>query len=605
MTDITDKDSFDAVPLLDVGDEVKGGIEGSSNKQGIALANRTRYLYNGLETQTNRLDNLQTGDVGNFDSDVQTLLDETFVPGTGITIGRDPNTGKVTIATNLTRDGSASFVAVEREGSIANQSHSFEFSPITEFLYNAYALLKETGSVNQTVVIETFDKSNIDKYTVTDDVIFNGSLVLYRGENINTVSVGSLFTADFRHTGKDITLGVTGSVTIIPKMTSSSTSGYTASASTYYSANYAPYKAFDQINTNGVSDCWASGKGNVPTTANPQWIRIDLPAAVNITAYSLQNRYAGEIANPTKWKLQGSVDKTTWEDIGALVSDEDATPGKIKTYSAYPSKAYSSYRLLISDFHQTLSTTDFVAIQEFGLYVGNKMMFLASDGTTAYAPDGNGGLTQYSNVTTSNIDNSGFSNLSGITPELLQGKDITQLVTSKATTITIDSLPDTQTIIPKTLINTGDWKSVNKVVPSVTQTGTNSDIRFAITMDLTVYYAWTSDENYTGFKVIGGINGPLDITEGNTLTEIMNIPKDDWMTLFNNGGLPKDFNFAYGVFLNNRDSSITVETQSLVVDNRDAWLLTNPNQCEIRWRNTGISFKTITAGDYIFGYMMP
>lgn len=44
MTDIIDKSSFDTVPLIEEGDVVKGGLDGASNKQAKALANRTKFL---------------------------------------------------------------------------------------------------------------------------------------------------------------------------------------------------------------------------------------------------------------------------------------------------------------------------------------------------------------------------------------------------------------------------------------------------------------------------------------------------------------------------------------------------------------------------------
>lgn len=44
MTDIIDKSEFNGIPLLDLTEPVKGGLDGPANKQAIELANRTRYL---------------------------------------------------------------------------------------------------------------------------------------------------------------------------------------------------------------------------------------------------------------------------------------------------------------------------------------------------------------------------------------------------------------------------------------------------------------------------------------------------------------------------------------------------------------------------------
>lgn len=46
---ITEVSNFDAnVYLIDINDAVLGGLTGISNKQGVALANRTRWLYDNL-----------------------------------------------------------------------------------------------------------------------------------------------------------------------------------------------------------------------------------------------------------------------------------------------------------------------------------------------------------------------------------------------------------------------------------------------------------------------------------------------------------------------------------------------------------------------------
>lgn len=49
MTDIVDKSVFAPVPLIDVGERVKGGLDGAANKAAIILADRTLYLKDQIE----------------------------------------------------------------------------------------------------------------------------------------------------------------------------------------------------------------------------------------------------------------------------------------------------------------------------------------------------------------------------------------------------------------------------------------------------------------------------------------------------------------------------------------------------------------------------
>jgi len=64
MADIIDVSGFDPVPILEVGDPVKGGITGESNKQAIVLAGRTKYLKDEVEKTQKSIDDLTPDDIG-------------------------------------------------------------------------------------------------------------------------------------------------------------------------------------------------------------------------------------------------------------------------------------------------------------------------------------------------------------------------------------------------------------------------------------------------------------------------------------------------------------------------------------------------------------
>lgn len=52
MANIVGKATFDDIPLIDVGDKVQGGLTGASNKQAIALTNRTKFIKEKVEQLT-------------------------------------------------------------------------------------------------------------------------------------------------------------------------------------------------------------------------------------------------------------------------------------------------------------------------------------------------------------------------------------------------------------------------------------------------------------------------------------------------------------------------------------------------------------------------
>lgn len=64
MTDIIDGNTFVSVPLIEVGDPVKGGVDGVANKQAIALASRTKFLKTENEKTNTRIGDLNAADIG-------------------------------------------------------------------------------------------------------------------------------------------------------------------------------------------------------------------------------------------------------------------------------------------------------------------------------------------------------------------------------------------------------------------------------------------------------------------------------------------------------------------------------------------------------------
>lgn len=64
MTNIVDTGTFDDVPLIEKTDKVEGGLGGDSNKQGVALANRTQFLRAKLTELSEGIGSLNPADIG-------------------------------------------------------------------------------------------------------------------------------------------------------------------------------------------------------------------------------------------------------------------------------------------------------------------------------------------------------------------------------------------------------------------------------------------------------------------------------------------------------------------------------------------------------------
>lgn len=543
-----------------------------------------------------------TTDIADFSKDVRTVIGGSVVPGTGISVGVDATTGKTVISTNLNSDGSTGFIAVERKGSIAGQLHNFNFQPLSSFKYDAFALVNEKGAANQTVLIESFDPANIVNYDVSPGCIFTGYMEGYRGGVVSLLQNGTLFKAAIDPKIASQSFSVQAA-TIVPQMSSNTTpSPYVASASSEYSADYRAYKAFDRLNANGVSDGWATAANALPTDAAPQWLRIDMPSAVKITGYGIQNRLSGEIAGIKKWQLQGSNDKAVWDNIGPVITDSDFTAGKVRNFQVSPTKAYSSYRLWITDSQTGYA---FAYVQEFLLYSADNMMFLADDGTTGYGLNAGGSaLVAYPNVTPTDIVNNGFTIATNITTAMLTAANIKSVVMGKSSNVVIDALPGPQIALPKTLRLCNDWAAINAARGYSVNVGAPT-IKYAVTRDNVEWFVFDG----TIWKSIGALTADAAgatklLSQGMESAFFGNITPVQWKLLF--GGNNPDFiAVAHGISGPTAASSIKVDSFSFIVDNAASWRKATPTEVEIRWRADSLTFKTVNAGDFILAYQIP
>lgn len=541
-----------------------------------------------------------TADISDYTTKTQQMVIGSLEAGPGISLGLNPVSGKTTISgTGGSGDG-AGYIVNLRNNSLAGQAHSFIIPTQTDYDLSAYALKEEDGSKNQANAVGNFAANQSVNYNATNLTTFTGVLSVYRGESFILAAENNWFTSVFKKDVDLFSLNV-ASATIIPQMSANVSGGYTARASSEVSSNYPAYKAFDRASAGGIGDCWAGAAK--ATDAAPQWLAIDLPSAVTITGYGIQNRLNGDMACPTKWKLQGSNDKSTWEDIGGVMNDTDMTYGKVRNFAANPTKAYSSYRLFITEINGTF---DFTVVQEFMLYISNRIMFLDDDGTTGYTVDANKQLVAYPKVTNAQINQYGFGGVDDLTPSVFAGKNISKLVGTVVSTVNEKATPGPQIAIQKSLTDATTWEKINSAVATFVQNG-NDKIALAVTRDGTDWKvlsngAWVSIGNLT----VDATGAAKLIAQGMTPTALNAITPTQWAALFGGSGAkPDKIAFAYGLSVTpSTIDPARINSLNLYVDNVSSWRLQTPAEVVINWRRDSITFLPVAAGNYRFAYQI-
>src|SRR6056300_1512103 len=149
-------------------------------------------------------------------------------------------------------------------------------------------------------------------------------------------------------------------------MTSASSGGYTASASSEYSTNYQAWKAFDNgndLNTdsweqNGTSYSTSTGylisPGTEPTTKNiaGQWVQLELPYTILLSSWSFRplkhpsNTNVGRDRAPQDGYLFGSTDGSTWSVIENWTDRTSWVDGQTLTFNVTTSTYYKYFRLV-------------------------------------------------------------------------------------------------------------------------------------------------------------------------------------------------------------------------------------------------------------------
>lgn len=538
-------------------------------------------------------------DITGLDKKIGDVISGTLVPGAGVSISTNPNTGKIIISSpGGGEGGGAALVVEDRNGSTANQTHLIMLSEVSAYNLIAFALKKEAGAAGQVMAITDFTQAGAGNYSAMDGVQFNNGLRPYRGETKTLAAKEGLFATSIFTDGIVSVLPVTNE-SIIPVMSANNLpAGYVASANSQVNATFAPWYAFDgkgNIGTNGY-DCWAGYNAGM-SVSNPIWLRIDMPNAYVLSGYSITNRSNNE--NPPKsWMFQGSNDDgATWDTLDTQTNVPLFTTGEVRNFNFVASKAYKSYRVAVTAVGY--GDRNWVGIAELKLFPLGGKFLLRQD--SKYYTVASGSLTEVTApVDGDYIETNGISQITGL--KFNHGK--MEMVAKSPYTYTYSYTPRNIIAIPTKLYPASRWESVNKMTMSTTETGAGV-ARTAITLDMKDYYS---------FKNGAWVNlGPLTVSEadatklvsqGMSKAELVAITAAQWKLLFTKTSV---VSFGYAFAFNTPAVADDAVVNAIVADYNAvaAWKAQTSAEVEIRWYPDGVGFKTVTAGDYKLIYQIP
>ncbi|MFJ5376620.1 discoidin domain-containing protein [Pectobacterium sp. CHL-2024] len=547
-----------------------------------------------------------TTDITDYTQKTKQLIHSSLEAGAGVTLSYNPVNEKTIIsAAGGSGSGGSGYIVADRQGATAGQNHAFSISPQNTFNLAAYALKEEAGAANQTYVVDDFGASSKANYDATDDIIFDGTVNLYRGETYSLISDNAFYSSQIRTGGELISIN-TVKKTVIPKMTSNSQDGYTVSASTSSLPNFPPYRAFDGITqTTAPGDCWASE--NVLNSTNPQWLRVDFQKPMMIGSYMIKNRGAKnrtfvDFTTPRTWELQASNDGNSWKTMHSVINDINTETAGERFFTIPNPEFFTSYRLFVT---LTNGNGLGVTIGEFQLYSQNSVLiksrsndwYSSRSGILSVVPEPH----DANDFLMSGFDSSGEIQNS-------QLNDLMPIKIFSANEIDVETLytPYSQIIIQKSLTS-AVWSKINAATLTATQTG-NGKVRVAVTRDLVNWHvlrngAWVDvgalSADTTGAEAL--------IADGMTPAELGGITAAQWVQLFtSNNGVPDSLAFAFALDITDPVTDVaTIDRLVLNVNDAPNWKVQSPVEVEIRWRTDSVTFRTATAGNYKLAYQVP
>uniref|UniRef100_UPI002B24361F discoidin domain-containing protein n=1 Tax=Pectobacterium polonicum TaxID=2485124 RepID=UPI002B24361F len=421
-----------------------------------------------------------TAEITDYTQKTKQLIHSSLEAGMGVTLSYNPASEKTVISATGGGSGSggSGYVVADRQGATAGQNHAFSISPQNTFNLAAYALKEEVGAVNQTYVVDEFNASSEPSYDATHDVIFDGSVNLYRGGVYSLVYDGGNFSHVIPNEGKNISI-MSMTSSLISSMTSDINLGnYVFGSSGNFIENgfeYKPYVLFD----NDPDTNWFSDNSRSPSVSAPIWISVELPEAVVCTGYKITNRVDSQFVNsPNSWVFQGSSDGVSWTDLHSVVGDGDNIVGSVRVFEFKNHTAYKNFRLLITE--KNGSTMDkYVSLSGFNIFSLSKFIFNFKGKNYSIQ---NSDLKEIvGDIDNSTIELKG-NYVADIPGSLNVGNDI-RVISNGDLKVNISFTPYSQIVISKSLTPLASYSSVNSASLLSMQTG-NGKVRVAVTRDL-------------------------------------------------------------------------------------------------------------------------
>ncbi|MBQ4766426.1 hypothetical protein F9U42_04670, partial [Pectobacterium versatile] len=415
-----------------------------------------------------------TAEITDYTQKTKQLIHSSLEAGAGVTLSYNPVNEKTIISAAGGGAGNGSgYIVAERLGATAGQNHAFSISPQNTFNLAAYALKEEAGAANQTYVVDDFDASSKANYDVTDDVIFDGTVNLYRGGIYPLNSDGEFYSSEITADGKSLVIqSYTQDGSIVPTMSSNiAPSGQVISQSSSYNSAFMGWKAFDAIDS-GDSSRWSS------LGSAPQWLSVAFDVEKTIADYSITHRNATNLGgNPTAWIFQGSNDGVTWVDIDSR-KGEVFSPNMENRITLANPVTHRYYRIYVT----AVSNGNFVTIQEFKLFEPKNNILIVSHDD--YYNSANGILSIIQTpLFADDIERLGFSDSGVMSASVLSSLRPIKAVSGVQSNIRTIYTPKSQIIIPRSLLSNATWSLINAATLTATQTG-NGKVRVAVTRDL-------------------------------------------------------------------------------------------------------------------------
>lgn len=130
----------------------------------------------------------------------------------------------------------------------------------------------------------------------------------------------------------------------VPTMTSNTSPSGVASASSVYSSNYEPWKAFNNITSSGLN-CWLSTSG---TTTRENWIQYGFTSNISVKKIRLlfsEDQWNFSMSGVSQIRIEGSNNGT---DMTVLATYNN--PSKSEYYTIQNNNKYKYMRLVVKGY---------------------------------------------------------------------------------------------------------------------------------------------------------------------------------------------------------------------------------------------------------------